>query len=157
MFVEKKILNLLIFLFLTGYGCAPYQFAIKKDESAKRINSENIVPDSNRIEVPSEFKKPYVISHGLLFGIVGFFAGGYLAYTWGNGLKIGEECQDCHPELFLIGGGIGFVGGYVLGAHIGSRVAEIKYRKQQQKIRRHKKQENSYSMEKKKVFDKTKL
>jgi hypothetical protein len=137
-------------------GCTRYQFASKKDSAEAK--ADTVILDSNQVYVPSEYRKPYVVGHGVLFAILGFFAGGYLTYTWGNGLKIGEECEDCHsPGLFWIGGGIGFIGGYIFGIHVGSRVAKIKYRERQQRNDPDVNKENIDSTDTKKVFDKSKL
>lgn len=137
-------------------GCTHYQFTGKKDSVDAKADSVKL--DSNRADVPSEYQKSYVVGHGLLFGILGFFAGGYLAYTWGNGLKIGEECEDCHSlGLFWIGGGLGFIGGYILGTQVGSRVAKIKYREQQQQDHRGMNKGDSDSTKKYKSFNKLKL
>jgi len=110
-------------------GCKSYLFAASRDSLGTGVEKINL--DSSQVDVPSEFRRPYVVGNGVLFGILGFFAGGYLAYTWGNGLKIGGKCEDCHsPGLFWIGVGVGFIGGYILGAQVGSRVAKIKHSEQ---------------------------
>lgn len=156
--MEKRILIPLLFLCLMGYGCTPHEFVVKKNTPDRNEITETVTPDSNLIEVPPEYKRPYVIGHGIAFGIIGFFAVGYLTFTWGNGLKIGEECSDCpYPELFWIGGSVGFVGGYIFGTHVGSQVAKIKYRKKQHQKNGDRSPKNNDSSDNKEDVSKSKL
>ncbi len=52
-------------------------------------------------------------------------------------------------------GGIGFVGGYIFGTQVESRVAKFKYLRQQHQNNLDKNKENSDSTDSKKVFNKS--
>lgn len=114
-------------LFL-GSGCTPYEFVAHKNKSARTdsIQNQAVVQDTNLAVLPLDYQKKYERRHGLLLGCVGSLAGLYLA------LHLNMQAETLQYETLALGGGVGFICGYLIGRAAGRSYARKKYRLDQE-------------------------
>ena len=88
------------------------------------INPDTLTTDPQL----TKMRKKHEWVFGLTASLAGMVSGYYGSSLLLTGELPGENCVEClDKRYFLIGGGVGLIGGYILGKKLGRHAADKKY------------------------------
>lgn len=88
------------------------------------INPDTLTTDPQL----TKMRKKHEWVFGVTVSLVGLVSGYYGSSLLLTGELPGENCVEClDKRYFLIGGGVGLIGGYILGQKLGRHAADKKY------------------------------